>query len=106
VLKVVLGTERYSGMGLRRFLGDWRGADSLAFDLYNPDQAPLTMVVRVHDLQHELGNYALNDRFNNRLEIHHGWNYFHIDMEETQNAADTRQLDLQKIDGIEFSAIE
>lgn len=106
VLKVELGTERYSGMGLRRFLGDWRNADSLAFDLYNPDQEPLTMVVRVHDLEHELGNYALNDRYNQRLEIHHGWNYFHIDMSEIQNAAVTRKLDLQKIRGIEFFARE
>src|SRR5690606_41013622 len=69
LLKVELGTERYSGMGLRRFLGDWSHAEVLAFDLYNPDQEPLTMVVRVHDLEHELGDYALNDRFNTRLEI-------------------------------------
>lgn len=106
VLKVELGTERYSGMGLRRFLGDWSHAEVLAFDLYNPDQEPLTMVVRVHDLEHELGDYALNDRFNTRLEIHHGWNHFYFDVAQIQNAAATRKLDLQKIRGIEFFARE
>src|SRR5690606_22107629 len=68
-LKLVFGTDRYSGVALDWFLGDWRGYEYLVFDVFNPDSEPLPVMIRIHDRQHDLGDMAYADRFNRRLTL-------------------------------------
>lgn len=45
---------------------DWRGYSALALDVTNPDETPLRLTVRVHDVTHD---QRKEDRFNRTFEI-------------------------------------
>ena len=45
---------------------DWRGFSALVLDVTNPDQIPLQLTVRVHDVEHD---QRYEDRFNRAFEV-------------------------------------
>src|SRR5690606_18050301 len=49
-LQMTFGTQRYSGVSLNWFLGDWRGYKALSFDVFNPHDDNLPLMIRIHDL--------------------------------------------------------
>lgn len=104
-LKVNLGTQRYAKAALRKFFGDWRHHRQLAFDIYNPDAEPLAMTLRVHDAQHERGRHLHVDRFNTRLMVEPGWNYYRFELKAIENSPRQRKMDMQLIRGVEIYAV-
>lgn len=102
--KVQLGTTGFAKAALRQFFGDWSGYQTLAFELYNPDSEPLNMTLRVHDARHELGNYAHTDRFNTRIILEPGWNYYRFDLQTIAAAPQGRTMELSLIRGVEIFA--
>jgi VanZ family protein len=99
-LKVHLNTEKYAGAALTEFYHSWQGYSALAFDIYNPESLPIDLVIRISDLQHELGDNDWSDRFNKKLHITNGWNSIEIPVASIQQAPLTRELEMDSITSI------
>lgn len=93
-LEVRLTTDRYSGIALAYFPRDWRGFDSLAIAIYNPERSALPLTCRIHDRAH---NHQYRDRYNHRFTLKTGWNHITIDLETVRSAPDGREMDLSRI---------
>lgn len=98
-LKVRLTTAQYSGIALRYFPHDWRGFDSLQFNVYNASSTPLEIVCRVHDSFHYAKGGRYDDRFNKRFTVTQGWNDIKISLEDIAKAPKSREMDLSSIQG-------
>ncbi len=96
-LKVSIGTGRYSGASLDNLASDWSNYQSLALTLFNPEQQPLAMTLRINDRAHDRGNNAYEDRFNTRLVIAPGLNRFTISLTDVQQAPATRLMTMTDI---------
>lgn len=105
-LKLVFGTDRYSGVALDWFLGDWRGYEYLVFDVFNPDSEPLPVMIRIHDRQHDLGDMAYADRFNRRLTLAPGQSQVKIALAEILRAPDGREMNLQDLRSIGLFTVQ
>jgi len=96
-LRLFLTTARYSGASLHNFPGDWQGYDRFVIDLYNPQDHPVTVTLRINDVEHDLGDNAYNDRFNTRLTLAPGPNRFHLDLEQVRNAPAGRTMNMREV---------
>jgi hypothetical protein len=99
LLKLSLTTDQYSGAALKYFDGDWTSASRLKFSLYNPDENPLQITCRIHDLQHTDGHEEYDDRFNRKYLLMHGWNHIEIDLDEVKRSPAHRSMDMSRIRG-------
>lgn len=96
-LKVNIGTEKYSGASLNNLASDWSHYQNLAVTLFNPEQTPLTMVLRLNDRDHDQSDNAYDDRFNTRLVVAPGLNRFTVSLAEVQQAPATRLMNMTDI---------
>lgn len=96
-LEISLSTSRFSGVSFDNFPSDWRGYSHLIIVMYNPQDHPLPMTLRINDVEHDLGNNAYNDRFNTRLELLPGEHRFRLDLELIRNAPAGRSMDMAAI---------
>ncbi len=96
-LKINLGTETYSGVSLHNFPSDWREFTTLSLTLFNPDSRPLSVTVRINDVEHDRGDNAYSDRFNLRLDVEPGVNTFTIPLATIEQAPDQRPMDMSEI---------
>ena len=99
-LRVLLGTGRYSGIGLKYFPENWEGARSFRFSVYNPTNEVLALTCRINDRRHEQDRHRYEDRFNRLYELHKGWTTIDIDTQDIRNAPKGRQMDMQHIQGV------
>lgn len=77
---------------------DWRGFSALILDLTNPQEIPLRLTVRVHDVAHD---QRYDDRFNRAFEVQPlSRTVLRIPMDDILNAPGGRRLDLARIAGI------
>lgn len=77
---------------------DWRSFSALNLDVTNPEEAPLQLTVRVHDVAH---NQRHNDRFNRAFEVRPlSRTVLRIPIEDILNGPVNRRLDLARIAGI------
>ncbi len=95
--KVVLTTDKYSGVSLQYFPSDWSGGKALAFDVFNPGE-PITLHYRVHDERHN-DNQSYTDRYNGRTILKYGWNEIVIPLADIIEAPQGRKMDVKKISG-------
>jgi hypothetical protein len=100
ILKLSLTTDKYSGVSLRYFDGNWAAASSLKIRLYNPDTNPLQVVCRIHDLQHSDGYEEYDDRYNRSFLLLPGWNQLEIDLNDVAQSPSGRRMDMTRIRGI------
>ena len=96
-LKIHLTTELYSGVSLVYLPSDWSGYKTLHFNVYDPDNQPLTMTCRIHDALHVKNGQHYSDRFNKQFALKPGWNEITMDLREVQNAPKGRAMDLTQI---------
>lgn len=84
-------------------VADWRGYETLEFEiiLLNPVSAHINL--RVHDSGH---NHAYDDRFNAELLLEPGLNRFKLPLVQIKNAPTGRQLDMSAINSIIFFTID
>lgn len=99
-LRVDLTTNRYSGVGLRHFPGDWSGYRALRFHVYNPRVEPFPYYFRVHDQAHRDNDERYTDRYNAALIAQPGWNEVEIPLGKVAQAPRGRTLDLTRIAGM------
>ncbi len=96
-LFVEFGVSEYSDITLRALAGDWRGYDWLNFSIYNDQSDNLPIELKIFDTQHAGNGYAYSDRFNRLLVLAPGWNDVEVSLQDIQNAARSRKVDLQNI---------
>ena len=103
-LKVFLSTEQYSGVTMIRFPGNWSNYQTIKFDVYNPNDETLALIVRIHDVIH---NHQYSDRFNREIAAEPGWNNYEFSLKEVkaapnqiQNAPNQRLMDMKKIENV------
>jgi hypothetical protein len=105
-LKITLATTQYAGVTFDEFVEDWGKYQQLRFDIYNPGNEPLPLVLRIHDEVHDLTGLAFNNRFNQPLSAVPGWNHFVIPLVDVQQAPAEREMDLQKLRGLSIFTIQ
>ena len=96
-LRIELPVRKYSGFSLNYFPNDWTGYTYLNFNVYYPGTEPFYMICRIHDRQHHRNGYRYRDRFNRRVDLHHGWNKIKINLDEVRQAPEGREMDMSKI---------
>jgi hypothetical protein len=87
----------YSGVSFDEPYPDWRARDALTLTIVSDLDAPLAMVIRIHDARHD---QRYRDRFNRRLTVVPGVNRVRIPVEEIRAAPDRRPMDLRRIRGV------
>ncbi|WP_459946114.1 VanZ family protein [Desulfocastanea catecholica] len=96
--RITLTTDKYSGVALKYFPGDWQGRRALAFHVFNPGH-PLTLHYRVHDALHRGEMQNFGNRYNGRTLLTEGWNEIIIPMADILAAPEGRPMDVTKIRG-------
>lgn len=94
--KIILTTDKYSGVALQYFPGDWSGRKGLAFNVFNPGQ-PISLHYRVHDYLHQVSTQRHDDRFNGKTILEYGWNEIIIPLKDIIEAPRGREMDVTKI---------
>ncbi|MDJ0781239.1 MAG: hypothetical protein QNJ22_04670 [Desulfosarcinaceae bacterium] len=97
LLRIDFQTTHYSGVALDHFPGDWRGYEALEFRLYNPDTAPLILVCRINDKDHNLAGYRYDDRFNRQLTLPSGWSRIRLPIAQIAAAPQARTMRIEEI---------
>jgi hypothetical protein len=94
--KVLLTSERYSGVSLEYFPRDWRAYAVFEFSIYNSQSKSLELTCRIHDGEHLLSN-QFYDRFNKQIILKPGWNVIEFPLQDLENAPRDRKMDLGNI---------
>lgn len=84
----------YPGVNSDYFYGDWRGYQSLAFDVYLPDSNPLSVSMRIDDKHH---NQEHSDRYNHTFTLAPGLNPIRVPLADVAAAPATRPMDMSAI---------
>ncbi len=100
LLQLALTADRYSGIALKYFDGNWTAFRTLKISIYNPDINPLQITCRIHDLWHEDGNEEYEDRYNRSFPLVQGWNLIEIDLAEVKQSPADRNMDMSRIRGL------
>ena len=105
-MRVLLGTERYSGVGLEYFQKNWKGAKGFRFSVFNPSKHGLSLTCKIYDQQHEKRRRRrYTDRFNQQYEFPPGWTTVEIDARDIRNSPKGRQMDMEHIAGVGIFAM-
>lgn len=97
-LQIELLAGPYPGWELSEPLPDWRGYETLAVDITNPDDTALALTLRVHDAHHD---NRLADRFNMKLELPgQSRQILRVPLSEVRDGPADRPLDLAAVRGV------
>jgi len=102
VLKIALNTKRYTGIVGAGLFRDWSEYRVLQFDIYNPNDYPLRLNVKVEDAPAMSGEMVYHDRFNGIYKLLPGSNRIHVSLDEIANAPRERKMDLSAIHRLSF----
>ncbi len=105
-LEIVLGTRKYTGLGLIGPYGDWSHFRFLVMDFYNPDKEPLELVLKISDSLHDRGTNSFNDRFNRSILLMQGWNQVQVELNDVRIAPRNRVMQMNQISGITIFAVQ
>ncbi len=102
-LRVQLTTDKYSGISLKYFQGDWRAFTDLLFSVYLPADKSLKIFCRIHDSVH---SNQYSDRFNQSFLLKKGWNDLVISLAEVKNGPRDRLLNLADVENFKIFVME
>ncbi|MEO8352170.1 MAG: hypothetical protein ABI680_10610 [Chthoniobacteraceae bacterium] len=92
-LIVHLAPGDWPGMRWEAGEQDWRGYQSLAFDIFNP-VAPFDLELRINDYFQPVSRGTC---FQRSMIVERGWNHFRIPLSEIEHGSELRTLDLSAI---------
>jgi VanZ family protein len=96
-LEVALLPGSYPGISMDYLANDWRGYESLSFDVFLEGPLQLSITIRINDRAH---NNEFTDRFNKRLQIFPGENHISINLDEVRTAPKGRVMNMAEITNI------
>lgn len=105
-VRVQLSTNKYSGVALFHFPGDWRGYRTLHWSVFNPQDRPLPINCRIHDVHHKQNAMEFSDRFNQQFLLNPGWNDLVVPLEKVRTAPRGREMDMARIEGFGLFVIQ
>lgn len=92
-----LAPGAYPGIGIVEPHPDWSGHRALVISIVSDLDAPLPLVIRVHDEAHDQRH---EDRFNRAISVAPGVNRFVIELDDVRRAPDRREMDMRRIRGV------
>lgn len=93
------GSENiYPGLGLRNFYANWSKHHALQFNVFNPENRPLQIVIRIDDKN----NPPYDDRFNKDVTLKPGANTIILPFKEMTTSGTQRNLNLNHIESVIF----
>lgn len=102
-LKATLSPDENSGVAMVWFKRDWRDLTSLHLDLMNPNDEPLTLIVKVLDEYHTRNGFQHSDRFTRRYVVTPGDTAnVKINMADIEAAPVSRKMNLKWVWAIEI----
>jgi len=101
VAEIKYEPANFSELVVREPYPDWRGYQSLHFDVFSMEDTSVALTVRIEDIAHG-GDYS--DRFNAALSIHAGLNQVVIPLEDIERAPATRKMAMCSIKAIRVFA--
>ncbi len=84
----------FPGVTVEEVSPDWRGHDSLTFDLFSTLPTTIPLAFRIDDHKHD---YSFNDRFNLELKIAPGLNHIAVPLSAIERGPRRRHIDLSSI---------
>jgi len=105
-MRVQLSTNKYSGTSLFYFPGNWAGYHALHCSVYNVQSTPLSLTLRIHDVEHKQHGSRFADRYNKTFVLQPGWNDLVIDLKQVENAPKGRKMDMQHIEGMGLFVVQ
>lgn len=98
VLDVQFEPSSFPGISFHEPVPDWRGYKTLVIEVENPDEAPLILGVRVHDIGH---GRAYADRFNRNFKLAPGERrVLEVALEDVQRAPRNRLMNMAEISNL------
>jgi hypothetical protein len=102
-LKMQLFPTVYPGLSLKLAERDWRRFDSVALDIYNPQDEALEIAVRIDDRE----DYPdFDDRYNGRITLVPGRNNLRIPLNCLRTSGTGRPLNLKTIKRFLFFLVD
>jgi len=93
-LKLELFPSSYPGLSPALKHHDWRGYDVFCFEVYNPLNEPVSLVLRIDDKKDA---FDFNDRYNKRFVLVPGANQVKIPLDSLKTSGTARFLELKNI---------
>jgi len=96
-LKLELYPSGYPGLTPVLKNNNWQGYESLAFDIYNPEEKEVKITIRLDDRE-VVSDYS--DRYNHGFLLVHGLNRMNIPLNNLITSGTNRKLNLKKIQSL------
>jgi len=97
--KIKFDSGKYPGVSMIEPEKDWSDYRELRFKVYSENAQEVSLVLRVHDAQH---NQNYKDRFNRKYIIQPGINEIIVELIDIMDAPIGRKLDLSDVAGVQF----
>lgn len=101
-LAVNLSTDKYSGVKWIGRFGDWSRYEFLVMDVYNASDEPFNVTLKIADLQHDMGENLITDRFNRSLALTPGNNKLRVTLTEVRGAPANRSMHMGEVSCLEL----
>lgn len=92
-LKLELYPSPYPGITLNKFNPDWSKHNFLKFDIYNQEEAPLRLAIRIDDAK----DPSYDDRYNHPIALDPGMNHISIPLSSLVTTATGRKINLTNV---------
>lgn len=96
-MRVLLNTDKYSGVALQYFPKNWEGFSYFQFAIFNPSSEDISITCRIHDKKHTEQDERYEDRFNRSFSIPKGWNKITISLKDIKHAPKNRLMVMHEI---------
>ncbi|MCH8530754.1 MAG: hypothetical protein LAT65_07875 [Saccharospirillum sp.] len=100
-LRVHYSDSGYSTAVLHTLPSDWTGYQNLRFEVHNPQLTPVSLNLRIQDLEYQQRGARFNDRFNLAFVAEHGWNTIEVSLSDVLEAPETRHMQMNRIAQLE-----
>jgi hypothetical protein len=101
--KVSLSAGKFPGVFMEWFPTDWRSYNALLMEFRNPNQTPLTLVVKLFDEQHIQSGFEHSDRFHRTVVLPPEADVsISIPLADVASAPKTRSMRLGEMAGIDI----
>lgn len=93
-LKMEFYPSPYPGIAPQLVFNDWSRYDYFSFDVFNPLDTAVHLTLRIDD---QKDAFDFNQRYNKRLKLKPGMNYFKIPLKSLKTSNIKRPLNLREI---------
>lgn len=96
-LKMELYPSEYPGLVFTPPIRDWRGYRLFAFDVFNPQNEPVSFTVRIDDSRHYP---SYGDRFNKKFTVSPGAHHVTVPFADLRTSGTNRPLEMKNIERV------